>query len=99
MLLRSLLSTCLLALTLGSTLHAGPVFYALAWRTNPGTFGTIDPSTGVVTPIGGASITVGRDLAISPITGTIYAINDTDLITIDRLTGTPTIVGSLPPDL
>jgi hypothetical protein len=100
MLLRSLLSVSLLAITFGTTLHAGPVFYTVAFKTtpSPGVFGTIDPSTGVVTPIGGATLVQTHDIALSP-SGVVYSIEDTNLVTIDKLTGTPTTVGTLPTGL
>jgi hypothetical protein len=88
--------TLLVLLTSSFAAHAGPVWYALAWKGAPSTFGTIDPSTGVVAPIAITTATLGRDLAVSP-TGQLYGIfgdGDESLYTIDRLTGSTTLIGA-----
>jgi hypothetical protein len=98
MLMRSVL---LVAALFSSTLalHAGPVFYAVSFKApdvSPvGVFGTIDPSTGVVTQIGPNTPNLSHDLAVSPI-GQVYGIFDTSLYTIDKVTGISALVGLMP---
>jgi DNA-binding beta-propeller fold protein YncE len=80
------------------SLQAGSVWYALAWRGTPSTFGTIDPNTGTVTSLGITPVNLGRDIAVSP-TGQVYGIfgeSDETLYTIDKNTGATAVVGALP---
>jgi hypothetical protein len=80
------------------SLHAGPVFYAISFTsgdTPPApVFGTIDPFTGVVTPIGPAMPPASHDLAIAP-NGQVFGIfDDTSLYTIDKVTGSTALIGT-----
>jgi hypothetical protein len=98
---RFLLLATLLSSSL--TLHAGPVFYAISFKApevSPvGVFGTIDPATGAVTPIGPNTPDLSHDLAISP-SGVVYAIFGNSLYTIDKTTGIASSpIGVLPADL
>jgi len=85
------------------TLHAGPVFYAISFKApdvSPvGVFGTINPSTGVVTQIGPNTPDLSHDIAVSP-SGVVYAIFGDSLYTIDKTTGVASsAIGILPADL
>lgn len=61
---------------------------------------TIDPATGLVTPIGSFNLAAGgtmTDLAFDPTTDTLYGISSNggaNLYTINTATGQPTLVGS-----
>jgi len=77
-------------------LHAGPTFYALSFGTSP-VLGTIDPNTGAVTTIGAPLTGSGHDLTVSP-SGSIYAIVDDNLLSIDKSTGLASTIGALPND-
>jgi hypothetical protein len=92
------MSIRLLVVLLGSlfALHAGPVFYAMSYADTP-VFGTIDPNTGTVTPIGAPLTGYGHDVTVSP-SGAVYAIVDANLFSIDKSTGLASLIGALPAD-
>jgi hypothetical protein len=98
MLLRTLLLAAAALFSSVFSLHAGPVFYAISFKApdvSPvGVFGTINPATGVVIPIGPNTPNLSHDIAISP-TGNAYGIFDTSLYTVDKLTGATASVGVL----
>ena len=78
----------------GLSLHAGATFYAISFGSSS-QFGTIDPFNGVFTGIGAPIAGFGHDIAVAP-NGVVYAIMDSNLVTIDRSTGVATTVGALP---
>jgi hypothetical protein len=88
----------LLIFLLGSffVLHAGPVFYAMSYADSP-VFGTIDPNTGTVSPIGTPLTGFGHDVTVSP-SGAVFAIVDDNLLSIDKTTGVASTIGALPAD-
>lgn len=92
-------SLALKLLLSAAALHAGPVFYAVSFKAPisapVGVFGTIDPNTGVVTPIGPETPNLSHDIAISPV-GQVYGIFDESLYTIDKLTGSTALIGAMP---
>jgi outer membrane protein assembly factor BamB len=79
-----------------SGLQAGSVFYALGFGDAPA-FGTIDPGTGTVTPIGAPLTGYGHDITVSP-SGAVYAIVDDNLFSLDKTTGLASLIGALPTD-
>jgi hypothetical protein len=76
------------------SLHAGAVFYAVSFGSG-GVFGTIDPSTGSFSQIGSPLPGYMHDISVAP-DGTVYAVIDSNLVTIDRSTGISTTIGALP---
>jgi DNA-binding beta-propeller fold protein YncE len=98
-----LLAAALLASAFSA--HAGPVWYALAFKAPDvaptSVFGTIDPATGVVTPIGVTPATLGHDIAVSP-GGQVYGTfgdSSESLYSIDKLTGATTLIGAFGADI
>jgi len=76
------------------SLHAAATFYAISFGSSS-QFGTINPFNGVFAEIGVPLSGYGHDIAVAP-NGTIYAIMDSNLVTIDKSTGVATTVGALP---
>src|SRR5689334_2791330 len=97
MLLRALGLSALLLVS-GFALQAGEVFYAVSFDIPNGVFGTLDPLTGSFSQIGGAIPGHAHDVTVAP-DGTVYAVVDTNLVTIDKSTGAATIIGELPANL
>jgi hypothetical protein len=71
---------------------AGPVFYTISYGDAP-IFGTIDPFTGTVTQIGTPLAGYGHDVTVSP-TGSVYAVIDQDLYSINKFTAAATHIGT-----
>src|SRR3954463_5752443 len=94
---RSLISISLLASAFASTMTAGPVIYALSFKYDT-IFGTIDPATGLVTPIGAPVPLGSHDLAISP-AGAVDGVFGSDLLTIDKTTAATGYVGTFTTDI
>jgi hypothetical protein len=83
------------ALALGTpALHASAVFYAVSFGS-PSNFGTFDPFTGAFSPVGPGLAGYVHDIAVSP-NGTVYAVDGTTLVTIDKSTGVETTIGTFP---
>src|SRR5881394_1347124 len=93
---RHFFRAALLAVACIAIAHAGPVFYAISYADNP-VFGTIDPTTGVMTPIGPGGPGYGHDVTVSP-GGVVYAITGNTLYSVDKVTGIFTSIGALPTD-
>jgi hypothetical protein len=96
--LRSLGLAAGLALASGLSLHAGVVFYAVSFDIPNGVFGTIDPFTGSFSQIGPALPGHAHDVTVAA-DGTVYAVVDSNLVTIDKTTGIASTVGALPSGL
>src|SRR3954468_9582208 len=90
--IRRAVLTSLVLLFSGSIAQAGAVFYAIAYGNAP-IVATVDPNTGAATPIGAALTGYGHDIAVSP-TGSVYAVIDTDLYSINKVTGAAALIGS-----
>jgi hypothetical protein len=97
MLLRTLGLPALLLVS-GLALQAGEVFYAVSFDIPTGVFGTLDPFTGSFSQIGPALPGHAHDVTVSP-DGTVYAVVDSNLVTIDKSTGVAALIGALPANL
>jgi hypothetical protein len=95
MLFRRAIFVCFLLVAGTFSLRAGAVFYARGFGDAPA-FGTIDPATGAVTPIGGMALPANAD-NIRFGRGNLYVIpaeSNSGLYLLNQSTAAVTFIGS-----